>query len=57
MPEIGHKLNLGILGISRGNGHPYSWSSIINGCNETELKKCPYEIIIKYLKRIKENFL
>ena len=56
MPEIGHKLNLGILGISRGNGHPYSWSSIINGYNETELKKCPYEIIIKYLRENKRKF-
>ncbi|MBN2455990.1 MAG: Gfo/Idh/MocA family oxidoreductase [Sedimentisphaerales bacterium] len=24
-------LNIGIIGMSKGNGHPYSWSAIING--------------------------
>ena len=24
-------LKLGIIGLSEGNGHPYSWSAIFNG--------------------------
>jgi len=24
-------LKLGVIGMSEGNGHPYSWSAIING--------------------------
>ena len=30
-------INLGLIGISEGNGHPYSWSAIINGYNEAYL--------------------
>ena len=51
MHETGHKLKLGIIGSSLGNGHPYSWSSIINGYNISYLEKCPYEVIINYLKQ------
>jgi hypothetical protein len=25
------KIKLGIIGASKGNGHPYSWSAIFNG--------------------------
>ena len=53
MHEIGHKLKLGIIGSSHGNGHPYSWSSIINGFNMALLEKCPYRVIIDYLKNQK----
>ena len=53
MHETGHKLKLGIIGSSLGNGHPYSWSSIINGYNISYLEKCPYEVIINYLKQEK----
>ena len=28
-------LKLGIIGISNGNGHPYSWSAIFNGYDTT----------------------
>ena len=55
MQEIGNQLKIGIIGISEGNGHPYSWSSIFNGFDEKELIKCPYPAIIEYLK--KKNFL
>jgi len=59
MQETGKKLNLGIIGISPGNGHPYSWSSIFNGFKQNELKKCPYPSIVQYLKnkRFPEDFL
>ena len=51
MHETGPKLKLGIIGSSSGNGHPYSWSSIINGYNISNLEKCPYKVIINYLKQ------
>ena len=53
MQEIGNQLKIGIIGISEGNGHPYSWSSIFNGFDEKELIKCPYPAIIEYLKKKK----
>ena len=32
-------VKLGIIGFSKGNGHPFSFSSILNGFNEDEYKK------------------
>lgn len=48
------KLKLGIIGLSKGNGHPYSWSAIFNGYNKTYMGKCPFTVIPKYLS--KQNF-
>lgn len=42
-------LRLAMLGMIPGNGHPYSWSSIINGYDPASLAQCPYPGIIKYL--------
>jgi len=44
-------INLGIIGISPGNGHPYSWSAIFNGYSKKEIKNIPFPIIIEYLKK------
>ena len=44
------KIRLGIIGSSPGNGHPYSWASIINGYDDHYLNDCPYPAIIKYLR-------
>lgn len=44
-------INLGIIGISNGNGHPYSWSAIINGYSNEYLDNCPYAVIRKYLRK------
>lgn len=38
-----------MLGMIPGNGHPYSWSAIINGYDPAEMAKCPYAVIPKYL--------
>jgi predicted dehydrogenase len=44
-------LKLGILGISEGNGHPYSWSSIINGDFERNtMAGCGFAGIPLYLE-------
>ena len=40
-------LRIGIVGLSEGNGHPYSWSAIFNGFDKT--KDCPFEVIPEYL--------
>lgn len=42
-------LRLAMLGMVDGNGHPYSWSAIFNGCDREEMKKCPYSNIPAYL--------
>ena len=45
---------LGILGMSEGNGHPYSWSAIINGYDSKFISKCGFPSIPEYLS--KQNF-
>ncbi|NIA17076.1 MAG: Gfo/Idh/MocA family oxidoreductase [Planctomycetes bacterium] len=43
-------LKLGMIGLSAGNGHPYSWSAIINGrYNEKAMNDCGYAGIASYL--------
>ncbi len=43
-------LNFGIIGLNEGNGHPYSYSAVFNGYNESALKEeCTFEIIKEYL--------
>ncbi len=46
-------LNLGVIGISSGNGHPFSWSAICNGYSPEEMAKCPFPVIPKYLSKQK----
>ena len=46
-------IKLGIIGLSNGNGHPYSWSSIFNGYSTKEIAKCPFPVIPKYLSEQK----
>ncbi len=41
---------LGIIGLSEGNGHPYSWSAIINGDYDDEaMSDCGFPVIPAYL--------
>jgi len=43
-------IKLGVIGMSEGNGHPYSWSAIVNGqYNEKEMANCSYAGIPVYL--------
>ena len=48
-------MKLGIIGVSDGNGHPYSWSAIINGYDEHKMNECGYESIPIYLKENSEK--
>ena len=44
-------LKLGIIGMSEGNGHPYSWSAIINGdFDRKEMNDCGFAGIPIYLE-------
>ena len=42
-------LRLAMLGMIPGNGHPYSWSAIINGYDRAAMAHCPYAGIPQYL--------
>jgi predicted dehydrogenase len=44
-----NELRLAMLGMIEGNGHPYSWSAIVNGYDPAEMAECPYAAIPKYL--------
>ena len=44
-------INIGIIGMSEGNAHPYSWSSIINGQYDgAEIAKVGYPAVATYLQ-------
>ena len=44
-------LKLGIIGLSEGNGHPYSWSAICNGYDPAAMEHCGYPVISRYLEQ------
>jgi predicted dehydrogenase len=44
-------INLGVIGLSEGNGHPYSWSAIFNGYSPEHMKACEFPVIPQYLSK------
>jgi len=44
-------LKLGVIGLSPGNGHPYSWSAIFNGYDPVEMESCGFPVIPRYLEQ------
>ena len=45
-------IRLAILGITPGNGHPYSWSAMFNGYDrELMTRECPFAGIPVYLNK------
>lgn len=44
-------LRLGVIGLSEGNGHPYSWSAIFNGYDRVKMAACPFPVIPGYLSK------
>jgi len=46
---MNQELRIAMLGMIEGNGHPYSWSGIINGYNPAEMANCPYAGIPVYM--------
>ena len=63
--QIGHQplvssptIRLAMLGMSPGNGHPYSWSAMFNGYDEDAMRReCPYPAIPDYLGKQPPNTL
>lgn len=47
------KYKLGVIGLSEGNGHPYSWSAIFNGYNASFMNDCGFPVIPEYLSKQK----
>ncbi len=45
------ELKIGILGMTEGNGHPYSWSAMFNGFDMQYMAECPFPVIPAYLKK------
>lgn len=45
------QLNIGILGMTEGNGHPYSWSAMFNGYNREYMDACEFPVIPGYLNK------
>lgn len=44
-------LRLGIIGLSPGNGHPYSWAAIFNGYDTESMESCGFPVIPRYLEQ------
>ena len=44
-------LRLGVIGLSEGNGHPYSWSAIFNGYDQRVMEDCGFPVIPRYLEK------
>ena len=44
-------IKLGIIGFSKNNGHPYSFSAIVNGYHRKYFKKVGYKFILDYLEK------
>jgi len=44
-------LKLGVIGLSPGNGHPYSWSAIFNGYDQATMENCGFSVIPRYLEK------
>jgi predicted dehydrogenase len=43
-------IRLGVIGINEGNGHPFSFSAIINGFDDEGMKNSGWDVIYDYLK-------
>lgn len=53
-----NSIRLGIIGMTEGNGHPYSWSAIFNGYDRDLMTaECPFAGIPVYLNKEPENTL
>lgn len=44
-------MNVGVMGLSEGNGHPFSWSAICNGYDPEEMSTCGFPVIPQYLSQ------
>ena len=47
--------NVGMIGVSEGNGHPYSFSAIINGYDKAAMQQSGWSGIFDYLEKKPEG--
>ena len=59
MAKTHQHLRLGIIGLSEGNGHPFSWAAICNGYDLVAMADCGFPSIPDYLSHQKfpDDFL
>lgn len=50
-------LNLGVVGYSEGNGHPISFSSIINGFDDVLIDELNFPSIAQYLRDANQSYI
>jgi hypothetical protein len=44
-------IRVGIIGLSEGNGHPFSFSAIVNGYDDARFADAGWPVILNYLKQ------
>ena len=49
------ELKYGVIGISSGNGHPFSWSIACNGYSKKNISKIPFKRVRDYLPKYDMN--
>ena len=57
-PLKDQEIRIGILGMTEGNAHPFSWSAMINGYDKAEMEKWTkdlYPTIPQYLAKQPEH--
>lgn len=51
-----HDIRLGVIGMTPGNGHPYSWSAIINGFDSKLMNRdCQHDGFRIYLNKVSKS--
>lgn len=50
-PLKGKEIKIGMLGMTEGNGHPYSWSAMFNGYDKESMEDCGFPVIPRYLEK------
>ena len=50
-PLGNQEIKIGILGMTEGNGHPYSWSAMFNGYEKEAMEDCGFPVIPRYLEK------
>jgi hypothetical protein len=46
-----NNIKIGIIGMTEGNGHPYSWSAMFNRFDKIAMNECPFPVIPDYLNK------
>lgn len=49
--SVGGKIKVGMVGMSEGDGHPFSFSAIINGYDDEGMARSGWEVIYDYVRK------